>query len=282
MIGLLPSAASNACHTKDRGVGLGVRWLFIGLLLLACNLFAAPKADLDPYWNEQGQQAQPDVATWQAFLDNYLVKKGQHYLVDYRRVSTSDRQALQQWLSVQASINPLQLAPDAQFAYWVNLYNALTVDLILQNYPLESIRNLGWFNSGPWNRTVIRINDRDLSLNDIEHRILRPIFNDHRIHFAVNCAALGCPNLQPKAFTENALNSQLSEAERAFVNSEKGVAKVSAKRWRLSSIFDWYLEDFASNEAELIKYLNPLLNEAIASDARIDYHYDWQLNETQP
>lgn len=253
--------------------------LALSLLWLTAIAWGAPKADLDPYWQVQGEASQPSVQGWQQFLDRFLVAQGQHYLVAYQQVGQAEQAQLVDWLDQQAQINPLTLNAQAQFAYWVNLYNALTVQVVLQHYPLDSIRSLGWFNSGPWQRTVIRINQRDLSLNDIEHRILRPIFNDHRIHFVVNCAALGCPNLLPQALTEANIAEQLAVAEQAFVNSDKGVRQLSGDRWHVSSIFDWYLTDFAGNQDELIAYLNSIRTNPIPANARIRFAYDWQLNE---
>lgn len=253
---------------------------FLLVLLFSSLAFAAPESDLDPYWDEQGNVSLPSVQNWQAFLDAYLVTDGQHTLVRYAQVSQQSKNSLDTWISTQAAVNPKTLAADDQYAYWVNLYNALTVQVILDNYPTSSIRKLGWFNTGPWNQEIVTINQRQLSLNDIEHRILRPIFNDHRIHFVVNCAALGCPNLSPKALTADNLEQVLSNAERRFIHSNKGVQQ-QAESWQVSSIFDWYLDDFADNEQALIAYLNRHLSQPIPLQADLTYEYDWQLNEAK-
>lgn len=257
-----------------------MRGLLALLVFLSSVSMAAPESNLDPYWNEQGTASLPSVEGWQLFLDRYLVTRGQHTLVRYEQVTDTSKNALNEWISRQAAVNPKTLARDDQYAYWVNLYNALTVQVILDSYPVSSIRKLGWFNSGPWNQDIVTINQRSLSLNDIEHRILRPIFDDRRIHFVVNCAALGCPNLSPKALTADNLEQVLSNAELRFINSDKGVQQ-RADGWLVSSIFDWYLVDFANSESALIAYLNSYLNQPIPQQARINFEYDWQLNEAK-
>jgi hypothetical protein len=181
------------------------------------------------------------------------------------------------------------LAPAEQFAYWINLYNAGTVQLILDSYPVKSIRDIkpgGLFSSGPWDAKLFTVEGEALSLNDIEHRILRPIWKDPRIHYVVNCASFSCPNLQGAAFTAENLEALLDQSARSYVNSSRGVA-LSGNRLTLSSIYDWYGYDFGRNEAEVLAHLRRYAGPELASQlaafkGRINYRYDWSLNEPRP
>jgi hypothetical protein len=169
----------------------------------------------------------------------------------------------------------------------VNLYNALTVEVVLSNPGKKSIRRMGkgLFSFGPWDDALITIAGEEVTLNDIEHRILRPIWQDPRIHFAVNCASLGCPNLQPQAFRADNLEALLDTAQDEYINHPRGVDNPSGSLV-LSSIFDWYQSDFAADSKGLLRYLarfhqtpDLLLN---AAPERIDYDYDWTLNSLEP
>jgi hypothetical protein len=140
----------------------------------------------------------------------------------------------------------------------------------------------GLFSFGPWNDEVATVAGQALTLNDIEHRILRPIWQDHRIHFAVNCASLGCPDLSANAYTAENLEQQLAQAELNYLNHPRGIRFDADGELVVSSIFDWYLEDFATDQSGLLRYLAQYHDEAgerLRSYAgRIRYHYDWSLN----
>ena len=109
--------------------------------------------------------------------------------------------------------------------YWINLYNAFTVHLILEHYPQDSIVDIryGFFDFGPWDEKLLQIEDEEVSLNDIEHRILRPIWKDPRLHYALNCASLGCPNLQPESFYPGNVESLLNSRARDYINHPRGL-----------------------------------------------------------
>lgn len=171
---------------------------FIAFLALTFSTLAiaAPKAELWSYWDQHTPQNSNTIShqKWQGFLSRNLISHNEHVLVDYRNVTEDDKQLLNHYVSELASLDPRDYGKQEQYAYWVNLYNALTVKLILDNYPVSSITKLGgFFSFGPWGDEIIAINDKALTLNDIEHRILRPIWQDARTHYAVNCASLGCP-----------------------------------------------------------------------------------------
>ena len=136
--------------------------------------------------------------------------------------------------------------------------------------------------TGPWDDGLFDLAGHSLTLNDIEHRILRPLWRDHRIHFAVNCASLGCPDLSPQAYTAATLEQQLAAAESKFLGHPRAVSFNDAGRLRLSSLFDWYLQDFATDREQLLRYLTLQRTDLAPAlkkyQGRIDYHYDWQLN----
>ncbi|PMN52315.1 hypothetical protein BCT31_14625 [Vibrio lentus] len=254
--------------------------LFIVSLLFSTLAWSAPKSDLWPYWNQSNETNQEQVShqDWQQFLDNYLVKQGQHTLVRYQTVSSSDKTKLKQYISRLEQIDPLDYPKAEQYAYWVNLYNAVTVDLILDAYPIKSITKLGGlFSFGPWGDDVVVVNGKSLTLNDIEHRILRPIWQDPRTHYAVNCASLGCPNLQPQAFTADKTDMLLELAASEYVNSNKGVL-VSNSKLQLSSIYEWFTVDFGT-EKQLIQHLDQYRTQPITNTNKISYDYDWSLNQ---
>ena len=176
-----------------------------------------------------------------------------------------------------------------QRAYWTNLYNALTVKVVLDHYPVASIMKIdispGLFAKGPWKKKLLAIEGEKVSLDDIEHRILRPIWKDPRTHYAVNCASLGCPNLPMQAFTSANTEELLDAGARAYVNHARG-ARIDKGRLTVSSIYDWFESDFGGSEAGVIehlrKYAEPALAKQLAGVKRIaDDDYDWSLNDAK-
>ncbi len=227
-----------------------------------------------------------DHGPWDRFLAAY-VESDQAGInrLDYGSVSQADDQALNGYLADLQAIDPGELTRDQQLAYWINLYNATTVDLILENYPVESIRDIGGFlEIGPWDRKVLEVTGHRLSLNDIEHRIIRPIYDEPRIHYAVNCAAAGCPNLMDRAWRAESLEADLATAERAYVNDPRGIRVEDDGSLVLSKIYGWFREDFGRNEAELLASLvdaaEPELKAKLEGRTGVDrYEYDWSLND---
>lgn len=251
------------------------------LLSLSFVTLAAPKADLWPLWqaSNPGSTEKIDHTRWQTLLNDYLLVAPGQTRFRYAAVSAQDKTALARYLDQLTALDPRRYNRNEQFAYWVNLYNALTVKVILDNYPVSSITKLGGlFSFGPWDEKLITISGQRLSLNDIEHRILRPIWQDKRIHYVVNCASLGCPDLLPEVMQADTLNEQLDQAARRFINSDKGVS-VRGQRVRLSSIYDWYQSDFGTL-AELQTHLNQYLSRPVTLTSPT-YDYDWRLNEIQ-
>lgn len=229
-----------------------------------------------------------DHSPWSRFLGLYLAegKPGEVSTIAYNRVTAADKQSLGDYIGSLERVRVSLLNRAEQFAYWVNLYNAGTVKLILDKYPVKSIRDIklgGLFSSGPWDAKLFTVESEPLSLNDIEHRILRPIWKDSRIHYAVNCASYSCPNLQATAFTAENYGRLLEEAARSYINSDRG-ANLSSGTLVLSSIYTWYADDFGSSQAGLLanlrRYAEPALAEWLAGySGKIIFGYDWSLNE---
>ncbi|MDD1781639.1 DUF547 domain-containing protein [Enterovibrio sp. ZSDZ35] len=252
-------------------------------MIFPATLHAAPKSDLWPIWNQSNDAnaATFDHQKWQQLLDTYIVVNGQHTLFNYKAVTPTDKALLDQYIIDLTALDPRNYNKAEQFAYWVNLYNALTVQLILDEYPVKSITKLGGFLSfGPWDDDITKIAGQTLTLNDIEHRILRPIWNDERIHYAVNCASLGCPNLAQTAFTGKNSNALLNDAAIQFTNSDKG-AKIDENTLTLSSIYEWYGVDFGDNEQAILRAIDTYRDgqKLEGWTGKIKYDYDWKLNQ---
>jgi hypothetical protein len=161
---------------------------------------------------------------------------------------------------------------------------------VLDHDPVDSIRDIdispGWFADGPWGKKLITVDGSDLSLDDIEHRILRPIWRDPRVHYAVNCAALGCPNLRPRPFTADRLDRMLTEGARAYVNHPRG-ARMTDDGLVVSSIYVWFQADFGGDDAGVIAHLKRYAKPGLAADLGAargidDHRYDWALNDANP
>lgn len=253
----------------------------------AASALAAPSSSLiDGYWNASGSADNVDHSAWGSFLSSY-VRPGSDGVnrVAYGSVSDADKQALKGYIAMLESSDPTSLTRDAQMAYWINLYNAKTVDLVIDAYPVSSIKKIkgGLFNTGPWDEKVMNVAGRPLSLNDVEHGILRPVWNnDPRIHYAVNCASIGCPNLGTQPFTSANLASMLDQSARDFINHPRG-ADVSSGRLVISSIFEWYQSDFGGNDAGVIAHMKQYATGSLAAglanvSSVYDDRYDWNLN----
>ena len=251
----------------------------------------APSSELiDPYWqsNNAASTNIVDHQIWDAFLSTYVQTDAKSVnRVSYGAVTAEDRNALQDYLDKLQRVEVTQLNRDEQLAYWINLYNAQTIAVVLDHYPVESIRDIKFgktFAIGPWGEPLVTVEGRDLSLNDIEHGIVRPVFNEPRIHYALNCAASGCPNLQMMAFTAASLEAMLDAGARAYVNDSRGVRFDANGDVILSSIYNWFAIDFGAFEPEILEhirsYASSELRDRLKSiDNVSDYAYDWSLNE---
>ena len=169
-------------------------------------------------------------------------------------------------------------------AFWFNVYNAKTIDVILDNYPLESIRSLGSFNRGPWDKKLLNVKGKgEMSLNDVEHGTLRAEYKEPRIHYAVNCASYGCPNLKATVWTAENLEVDLEAAAIAYINHPRGV-RVEGDKVIASKIFNWYKVDFGNNQTGMLEHFRQYakgdLAAQLAGKTKISkFEYDWNLNE---
>jgi len=263
------------------------------LLALALLIFnpvdAAPKKELWERWTAHNSQSRApiDHRLWDSFLRrNVRVGRAGINRIDYANVPRPERLGLNFYIEFMGAVAIGSHNRLEQLAYWINLYNALTVQVVMQNFPVKSIRDInispGLFSSGPWDKKLISVEGVPVSLNDIEHRILRPIWNDARIHYALNCASIGCPNLQLQAFKGSTVNALLESAGREFVNHSRAVS-VHEGDLIVSRIYDWFRTDFGENDekviAHLLRFANDKLKELLQQHRAIsDYQYDWSLN----
>lgn len=260
----------------------------IGLLVMAAGTAtAAPKAELLARWQKSGAGAMVDYGAWNGFLKRYGSRKSDgRTIIAYGKLSTADKNAFYGMVNQLEAVNVDQLTKQQQLAYWINLYNAATVEVVLRAYPVSSILYIrdGLLPTGPWDRKVLTVKGQQLSLNNIEHGILRPIFKDPRTHFAVNCASVGCPNLALTAYEAGNLDAQLDVAARAYINSPRGF-QAKGKALGASRIFDWYGVDFGGPAGVLAfarRYADADTAKLLAGRKTIDsYDYDWSINENR-
>lgn len=246
-------------------------------------LSAKPQAWLKWTENNKENAKSIDHSDWDTLLKNYITDNKENGInrFDYKNVTAADNKLLNSYLENMQNLKITSYAKNEQMAYWINLYNALTIKVILEKYPLKSIKNIDGI--GPWKKKRLTIEGEKISLDDIEHRILRPIWQDSRVHYAVNCASLGCPNLQNVAFTSNNLEKLLEKGAFEFINHKRGV-NFKGKKLVLSSIYNWFKTDFGNNTDDLLKHLiksaKPELKQKLQDfKGKIQYAYDWKLNE---
>ncbi len=225
----------------------------------------------------------PDHAVLTTLLAKYVSAGG----VDYRGWSANaeDRGALRGYIAGLERAAPSRLERGEALAYWINLYNAVTLDLVLENYPLKSIKDVGAPLSSPWKQDLVTVEGKALSLDRIENDVIRPSFLEPRIHFALSCAARSCPPLRAEAYAAASLEAQLEEQTAHFLadattNSldEKGVL-------RLSKLFEWYEGDFREAKGSVVAFVTPYVPalRALGPEAKppaVQFvEYDWALNE---
>lgn len=261
----------------------------VALALLLGALTAAPAL-------AQQQATDPD-AVYDTLLGRY-VQAGPDGVnrVHYARWhgNKADRNALDAYIVEMTSRRPSAMNRDDAFAYWGNLYNAVTLKVILDRYPVASIRDIkssgGWFDfksyTGPWREVRVTVEGRGLSLDKIEHDVMRPTFKDPRVHYVVNCASFGCPNLMARAWRARTLAADLDAAARAFVNHPRGVEVLAGGKLRVSSIYKWFRDDFGADDAAVIahfkKYAGPELAAKLDKVTAIaEDQYDWALNSAK-
>jgi hypothetical protein len=234
------------------------------------------------------------VAAFDSLLARYVVLGSDGVnRVDYARWKSSgpDVASLDQFIQSQSALAPSKMSKPEQLAYWANLYNAITLKVIVDAYPVASIRDIKskgvWLDpkafTGPWVEKRVTVEGRELSLDEIEHAILRPQFKDPRVHYSVNCASFGCPNLRAVAWKAATLEADLDAAARAYVNHPRGAA-VEGGALKVSSIYKWFQGDFGGSSAGVIAHLEAYAEPGLAKKldgvkAVGSDDYDWSLND---
>jgi len=231
-----------------------MRLLFIFFILFVSNIV----------------HAQPDYKPWDVFLKKYVSASGE---VDYKSIKANKKEldGITKTFSTTAAISTWNKYD--QLAFWINVYNAFTIDLIVNNYPIKSIQNLD--GGKPWDVKRITIAGKKYSLNNIENDIIRTQFKDARIHFAVNCGAKSCPPLLNGAFFGKSLETQLDAVTKKFINNSK-FQTITVSKLALSKIFDWYAVDFGDINTFVNKYSVIKVNKNAALSFK---EYDWLLND---
>ncbi|WP_109618035.1 DUF547 domain-containing protein [Sediminitomix flava] len=217
---------------------------------------------------------------WTALLKKHVNAKGD---VDYKGFK-NDSKAFDEYLKLLSTNHPNKLnwSEEERLVYWINAYNAFTVKLIIDNYPLKSIKDITAVNiplvKSPWDIKFIEIEGEKYDLNNIEHQILRKKFSEPRIHFAVNCASVSCPILRNEAYEAERVEEQLQEQAELFINDAKR-NKIASNEVEISKIFSWFSGDFEQN-GTVIDFINRYSKTKIEDEAKVKYlDYNWNLNE---
>lgn len=247
------------------------RYILVLLLfpyILCANYDTIPKID---YCTEIAINRKTiDHKQWNRLLQKHVSSKGN---VNYNGF-IKEADSLQFYLNaLDENLPEESWTKNAVLAYWINVYNAFTVKLIIDNYPVKSIKKI----DKPWDNKFIFLGNKKYSLGEIEHKILRKM-NEPRIHFAINCASFSCPNLANEAYTETELEKQLEVATKLFVNDETK-NNITENSIEISSIFDWFSNDFKTN-GTLIDFLNKYSSININNNTKLRFkEYNWNLNE---
>ena len=221
-------------------------------------------------WAFFGFSQDLDHKLWSELLSKHVSKSGE---VNYKSFK-KDSVKLRDYISYLSKNIPSDSATkNEKLAYWINLYNALTVDLIVRHYPINSIKDI----KNPWKQRLWKTANISYNLDEIEHDILRKM-NEPRIHFAIVCASISCPKLQNKAFKANTLDTQLTKATKTFL-ADNTKNEITKNQLKLSKIFKWFSKDFETN-GTVIDFINLYTSPTISKDAKINYKdYNWNLNE---
>ena len=219
-----------------------------------------------------------DHSPFDALLHTYVAPEGVRYEAWVE--SREDRQALTEYVATLAAAAPSKLTKDQRLAFWINAYNAVTVDHILASYPIDSIKDTGGLFSSPWKKKRITIEGRELSLDEIENEIIRKEFTEPRIHVALNCAAKSCPPLRAGAYDGRSIDAQLEEQTVAFLGDRSQNYLDEKGKLHLSKIFEWYRQDFET-KGTLVDWVRPYFPELDGrTDVSVTFEgYDWALND---
>ncbi|MCE0722313.1 MULTISPECIES: DUF547 domain-containing protein [Legionella] len=265
------------------------KYIFILMLLVSGLAHASFYKSLWPKWEVNNPLSTEAIShkLWQDFLNRRIVTNEENInLVDYTHMTQTDLNLLKDYLKSMSEININNYNRDEQLAYWINVYNALTVQIIANYYPVTSVQEInispGLFSIGPWGANLITIKNTTLTLDDINNRIIRAIWNDPRTHYAVNNGTIGAPNLSRKVYQGKLIEEQLNQAASAYVNSLRGVNVIEGKLI-ISKLYDWYEEDFGGTKQYVIFHLlqfakEPLLSQLKHINSIDSYIYNWHIN----
>ena len=245
-------------------------YFFLLLVLLSASACKVSKkmSDSEPVSHE----------SWTGLLSDHVSEAG---WVDYQGFQR-DSQKLNQYLNLLSSGHPndKNWSREEQLAYWINAYNAFTVKLIVDHYPVTSIKDIKNgipFVNTVWDIKFIKIEGYEYDLNNIEHGIIRKYFDEPRIHFAVNCASYSCPKLRNEAYSADRLEEQLTYAAKSFIADP---LRNQVSEYKVSSIFSWFSGDFKKKSGTVIKFINQYAPKPIPEEAKLTFlDYNWQLNE---
>lgn len=204
-------------------------------------------------------------------------------LVDYAGIKSNPHD-LDKYLAQTSLVTKEEFSKwnkDEQLAFLINLYNAQTLDLVANNYPVASIKDIAQSSGGPWEQPVVSLFGERITLNALEHEVIRANYPDARVHFALVCAALSCPVLINTPYQASEIDTQLNEQTKVFLmDKDKNSIDIKAKVLRLSPIFDWFKEDFIKQSGSVVTFVNPFFENEVNNDFRIEYsNYDWTLND---
>lgn len=267
-----------------------IRFSLAILLLLGSGLtYASFHKSLWPTWEVNNPLSKAVIShqLWQEFLNQHVYTNDEKInQVDYEHLNQQDLDSLKEYIKLISQIDISNYSRQEQLAYWINLYNALTVQTVANYYPVANVQEInispGLFSVGPWGANLITINHIPLSLDDINNRIIRPIWNDPRTHYALNNATIGAPNLSKQAYLGAQIEEQLNNSATAYINSFRG-AQVIEGKLIISKIYDWYEEDFGGTKEDVIKHLlqfarEPLLSQLKHTNTIDSYIYNWHIN----
>jgi hypothetical protein len=215
-----------------------------------------------------------------SIYEGLLAKHVKKNRVDYDGFKR-DEAVLDEYLGILSAVDPGTLSRNHQFAFYINAYNAFTIKLVLSRYPeINSIKEIRSFFSSPWSKKFISLDGWTVSLDYIEHEVLRPQFKDPRIHFAINCAAKSCPPLLDRPYEGETIETQLDTQTRSFINRS---TFIKDNTLFISKIFDWFSDDFNDNPLMFVRqYADGRLKadlDTAGSEVKIKYlHYNWNLN----
>ncbi len=263
--------------------------IFLGLLLFSLTFGFYPHAKAEDKGFDHTHKA------WTTFLQKHVRIKGAASTVEYKSIK-SDPQELKNYLGTLEIVTQSEFAKFSEqekLAFLINAYNAFTIKLIVDHYPVKSIKDAGTrslsnLGANPWKTKFFKLLGKEQHLDNVEHDMIRMLFNEPRIHFAVVCASIGCPALRNEAFQASQIDRQLEEAATSFLSDTTRNRYVpDAKKLELSSIFKWYRDDFTKKHGSLVAFIAPRITtnpeyQKIIQDKKTEVSYldyDWSLNE---